>query len=253
MSGTLAGLNILVTRPEHQASTLCQLLEAQGAHALAFPLIKIKPLANVPAPAKSHYDVIIFVSNNAVQLGIPLIKPLMANAKIATVGKATARLLEQQGYSVDILPSENFDSEGLLAQPLLQQVNDQSILIVRGEGGRPLLAETLQQRGASVEYLAAYQRSLPQIDEQNVLRDALQNQLLDIILISSGEALQNLLTLVNEDQRAQLLNTQLAVSHPRQAEKAKALGFVKPAIVSKEPGDQALIDALIQEQNRQAV
>jgi len=246
MPATLAGLNILVTRPEHQASHLCQLLEAQGAQTLAFPLIKIKPLANVPPPAKSHYDVIIFVSNNAVQLGIPLIKPLMAKAKIATVGRGTASLLEQQGFPVDILPDENFDSEGLLAQPSLQQVNDQSILIVRGEGGRPLLGDMLVQRGANVEYLAAYQRGLPDINRPNVLHDALKSNSLNIILISSGEALQNLLSLTEKTQLDTLLNIQLAVTHPRQAEKAKALGFTKEPIISQQPGDESLVDALLQ-------
>lgn len=250
MPGTLAGLNILVTRPEHQASTLCQLLEKQGANAIRCPLIDIKPLADVPAPAKSHYDVIIFVSNNAVQLGIPLIKPLLSNTCIATVGKGTARLLEQQGYKVNILPDEQFDSEGLLAHAALQDVHDKSILIVRGEGGRPLLGDTLEQRGAQVEYLAAYQRVLPGKPKQNVLQDALQSNKLDIILISSGEALQNLLLLTGTQQLDTLLNIQLAVTHPRQAEQAKQQGFIKTPVISQQPGDQALVDALIQWQDQ---
>ncbi|MGD8811787.1 MAG: uroporphyrinogen-III synthase [Thioalkalispiraceae bacterium] len=249
MPAALAGLNILVTRPEHQAQALCQLLEQHGAQPLLFPLIDIRPLSQPDRPERDHYDVVIFVSNNAVLLGIPLIKPLLTSAKIATVGEGTARVLQQQGYPVDILPEEQFDSEGLLAHPALQNVNGLSVLIVRGEGGRPLLGETLQQRGAQVDYLAAYQRCLPEVDQHNLLFEALQNNRLDIILISSGEALQNLLSLTGKAQLDKLLDIQLAVTHPRQAEKAKALGFKKTPIISQQPGDQSLIDALIQWRN----
>jgi len=245
MSAALAGLNILVTRPEHQANHLCQLLKEQGAHPLSFPLIDIKPLDTLTAPSLSHYDVIIFVSNNAVQLASPFIKPIMATAKIAAVGKATAYLLQEQGYHVDILPEEQFDTEGLLAHPQLQSVQQQAILIVRGQGGRPVLGDVLQQRGANVEYLAAYQRCLPKINKQNVLQDALQKNALDIILISSSEALQNLLLLTDTAQHDKLRDIQLAVTHPRQAEKAKTLGFTKKMIISPQPGDTPLINALL--------
>lgn len=245
MSGKLDGLHILVTRPEHQAQQLCQLLENQGATAVRFPLIVIKPLDKPVPPQQSRYDIIIFVSNNAVTLGIPLIKSLLGTARIATVGKGTARLLEEQGYPADILPHKKFDSEGLLTHPQLQNVKGQSVLIVRGEGGRPLLGDELEKRGAGVEYLAAYQRSLPVLETDNVLQRALKDHKLDIILISSAEALDNLVSLTNEDQRDLLLNIQLAVTHPRQAEKATMLGFTKPAIISDEPGDDALVKALI--------
>ncbi|MEJ2140892.1 MAG: uroporphyrinogen-III synthase [Gammaproteobacteria bacterium] len=245
MSGTLNGLHILITRPEHQAQHLCQLLQDQGATVLAFPLINIEPLEDPQRPAQSQYDIIIFVSNNAVTLGIPLIKPLLKNARIATVGKGTARLLEQLEYPADIVPGERFDSEGLLSHPQLQNVTGKSVLIVRGEGGRPLLGDELQKRGANVEYLAAYRRNLPRPGPDNVLQHALKELKLDIILISSGEALDNLLALTSETLMDTLLDTQLAVTHPRQAEKAIKLGFTKPAIISDEPGDEAVLQALI--------
>lgn len=246
MPGNLNGLQILVTRPEHQGQQLCQLLQAQGATALLFPLIDIKAIEQPPLPAGDHYDIIIFVSNNAVTLGIPFVKHLLDNTAIATVGKGTARLLEQQGYPASIIPADQFDSEGLLSHPRLQDVNGKSVLIIRGEGGRPLLADELQKRGANVDYLAAYQRRLPLLSKGNVLQRALHDNKLDIILISSSEALDNLLALTEKAQHELLLNTQLAVTHPRQAAKATKLGFKKPAIISKEPGDEALLRALIE-------
>ena len=81
-----------------------------------------------------------------------------------------------------------------------------------------------------------------------MLQRALKDHKLDIILISSVEALDNLLALTNDEQQNTILNTQLAVTHPRQAEKANGLGFKKPAIISNEPGDEALVKALIKHQ-----
>lgn len=245
MTGKLNGLTILVTRPEQQAQHLCHLLLDQGATILEFPLIQITPLENPQQPAQSRYDIIIFVSNNAVKLGLPLLTSFLDQAKIATVGKGTARLLEQHNLAADIMPAEQFDSEGLLAHPQLSNVKGLSVLIVRGEGGRPLLGDELVKRGARVDYLAAYQRRLPSPGADNVLQRALGEHKLDIILISSSEALDNLVALTDEAQRDTLFNTQLAVTHQRQADKAVRLGFTKPAIISDEPGDEALLEALI--------
>ena len=83
-----------------------------------------------------------------------------------------------------------------------------------------------------------------------MLRDALQNHTLDIILISSGEALENLLSLTGKAETATLLDIQLAVTHPRQAEKAKALGFTRTPIISQQPGDTYLVDALLEWRNQ---
>jgi hypothetical protein len=39
----LTGIGVLVTRPEHQASHLCQLIEAEGGAAVRYPALVIKP------------------------------------------------------------------------------------------------------------------------------------------------------------------------------------------------------------------
>ena len=61
-------------------------------------------------------------------------------------------------------PAEGDDSEALLELPALREAiarPDPRVLIMRGEGGRELLAERLRELGASVEYLELYRRELP--------------------------------------------------------------------------------------------
>jgi uroporphyrinogen-III synthase len=56
-----------------------------------------------------------------------------------------------------------FDSESVLALPAFQApaVAGRRVLILRGDGGRDLLGDTLRARGAEVEYLTCYHRNGP--------------------------------------------------------------------------------------------
>lgn len=168
--GELAGVGVLVTRPEHQAESLVLAIEAAGGRAIRFPAIAIEPrpeeavaadAARLPDP-----DISIFVSANAVRYGLPF----AGTARIAAVGPATAAAIEAAGRRVDIRPAEGFDSEHLLAEPELVDVSGKVVRIIRGESGRELLAETLRERGAAVDYLAVYTRRAAQPDEAALSR-----------------------------------------------------------------------------------
>lgn len=252
MSGPLGGLHLLVTRPAHQAEPLCQLIEAQGGTALRFPTLEIEVLhETITLPA--HIDILIFISANAVEHGLPLLGNITEHTQVAAVGNNTARALSRHGINTNIVPQQQFDSEGLLAHPQLENVSNRQIVIVRGESGRDLLGDSLHQRGAHITYLPCYRRALPQVKTDNVLHQALQKRQLDIILIHSGEALQNLLTLCADEDMPALLGTRLAVIHHKQAELATRLGFLQPAIISQQADDDSLLAAVIHwQQHRQS-
>lgn len=246
----LHGLGVLVTRPVHQAGHLCDLIAAAGGRPIRFPTLAIRDLSDSPAVCArlaqlADYQLAIFISPNAVRYGLAAISRqggLPTGLKLATVGNASAVTLQQAlGRMPDIVPTDNYDSEALLALPALQQVLGQHILILRGEGGRELLAETLRRRGASVDYAEVYRRERPEPDsaEQDWLEKA------DIISITSSEALHNLIAMTTAQQRSQLLTKPLVVISERTAQLAKQLGFHHPPIVTSRAGDEAVLKAII--------
>ncbi|MGD8559632.1 MAG: uroporphyrinogen-III synthase, partial [Gammaproteobacteria bacterium] len=135
------GATVVVTRPAHQADGLCQLVEQHGGTALRFPVLDITgpdDEASVVAMIQrlAEFDMAIFISPNAVQWGMKLAGALPPALKIAAVGKGSARELMQRGIEPDIFPSQQFNSEALLAMDAMRDVTDQRIVIFRGVGGR---------------------------------------------------------------------------------------------------------------------
>jgi uroporphyrinogen-III synthase len=136
------------------------------------------------------------------------------------------------------MPSAQFDSEGLLAQPELKDVAEQRILIVRGQGGREFLAETLRARGAIVDYAEVYKR----LPTKQVL--TYEPGDIDVILITSSEALSHLASIASQQGNSWLLEKPLLVLHERIAMRAKQLGFKLKPDVAKQASEASLLEAL---------
>jgi uroporphyrinogen-III synthase len=171
MSDTaLKGFGVLVTRPEHQAGELVAAIEDAGGEAIRFPVIEIEPYeagdVNRCLETLPDADITIFVSTNAVYYGLPY--AIGDGSAIAAVGPSTKTAIEAAGTHVDIYPARGFDSEHLLAEAQLREVAEKNVRIIRGDGGRELLADTLRARGATVDYLPVYRR-LPRVYSPSLL------------------------------------------------------------------------------------
>lgn len=142
------------------------MLEDKGFLVSIRPLIEITGLDDPGQQQKQqvidldHYDHIIFVSKSAVRFGMPLLEAYWPQWPVAlkwyAVGQGTAS--ELADHDVRAAFPERPGSEGLLQLASLLEVKDDRVLIVRGVGGRDLLADTLAGRGARVDYLEIYQR-----------------------------------------------------------------------------------------------
>jgi uroporphyrinogen-III synthase len=242
----LRGAGVLVTRPARQAEPLCHAVEAAGGKPIRFPVLEIRDPPDVTAAHAlladaAQFDLLLFVSANAVERAAPWL-PVRVDAKIAAVGEATARALEAAGLAPSLVPAGRFDSEGLLALPALQAVAGWQVLIVRGTGGRTLLADTLAARGATVRHAEVYRRALPDVDPTPLVRD--WEQRVQLIVATSNDVLDNLLALLGRDDGARkAFATPLVVVSERMATHARAAGF-RCVVVAAGAGDTAIVDAL---------
>ena len=244
----LAGRSIVVTRPAGQADGLCAALEALGAEPLCFPLLTIAPVAD-PAPLQAmarrlgEFSLAFFVSPNAVRFALDAMLPVApwpAGLKVATVGKGSEAALAERGFTGVIAPSIGFDSESVLALPAFQvdAVDGRRVLVLRGDGGRDLLGDTLTARGARVEYLTCYHRGGPADDPAPLVERARAGRL-DALTLTSSEGVAHLLALPGVDM---LKAVPVFVPHPRIAAAAEEGGFAQ--VVLTGPGDRGLIDGL---------
>ena len=235
---TLHGRGILITRPREQAQGLAKLVEAAGGRAIVFPAIEIQ---DVPLRKLAEFDLAIFVSPTAVKRALAAMK-WPPRAKAAALGRGTQRELERHGIKGVIAPDAGADSEALLAAPELQRVAGRRIVILRGEGGRSLLGDTLAARGAQVEYAECYRRVRPQTDSGPLLT-AFAKGAVHAVTVSSAEGLENLLEMLGAAGRKHLKKTPLFVPHPRIAAEAKRLGLGEASVGGA--SDQEMLERLV--------
>lgn len=241
---SLRGLRVLVTRPAHQAETLCDLLAQRGAMVSRLPLQRIDAVAPAAVAAgalqaahAARYW--IFTSANAV------VQARLLDAgdwpPVIAVGGGTARALARLGMTAQI--PEEASSEGVLALPTLQSVAGTEIGVISGIGGRDLIAQTLTARGAMVRRIDVYRRVvLPYAAEQ--IEAALQQ--VDVVVIGNGEALERLRALCSPVALAQLQGLPLVVPSRRVVELATEMGLRCPLMLPQTPADADFVQCLEQ-------
>lgn len=235
----LDGLKVLVTRPQHQAEFLCDRVTNAGGEAIAFPTIDIVPIVGNGVEDLNKQDIIIFVSRNAVTYFDNALKQQLANNVLhVAVGASTAICMQEYGFQHVLQAPPPAGTESLLTMPELQNVEGKRVLIVRGQDGRELLAETLTARGAKTSYIEVYQRALPTPSKECVQ----QALLAECIIIASVNSLVNLCQLIGKEN---IKNKHLIVVSNRIKQYAIEQGFAH-INVAEGADDDALMQQLIE-------
>jgi len=238
-------MKVLVTRPQGQQETLQDHLLSAGFQSLHFPLLAIEPIEVDAIDRQTvlnldQFNGIIVISPNAARYGLDLIDQYWPQLPIdqlwLTNGSGTKEILERHHINA-IIPTSGTATEDLIHLPQLEAIKEQRWLIIRGQGGRQLLSNTLKERGAQITYLEVYQRGCPQYTEQETLKHL---NWCDVILISSAQALENLTTLTNNSL---LFSKTVVVSSLRLMHIAKSLGWKNP-ILAAGANNRQMIDAL---------
>jgi uroporphyrinogen-III synthase len=233
----VTGWRLLLTRPAAECAALAATLAEAGVFSRSLPLLETEALAETPEQRATirdlpRYCAVVVVSKPAARLGLDLLARHFSHPPSGprwfSVGAATAQVLDQylQPHGLQACcPSVGDDSEALLALPQLAealQVPSPRALIMRGEGGRELIAETLRQRGVAVDYLELYRRIRPQYPA-GTLQRVVEESRLNALLVSSAQGLENLRELA-ADTWTELARLPLLVPSPRVAEMACAAG-----------------------------
>jgi uroporphyrinogen-III synthase len=251
-------MRVIVTRPALQAAEWVAWLRAQGIDALALPLIAIEPIVD-GAPlvevwnGLAAYRLVVFVSPNAAERFFaqrPAEQRWPAAVLAGSPGPGTTRTLRALGVPAAqiVEPAQDaaqFDSEALWAQLRGQDWRGAEVLIVRGDGGREWLAQTLRAGGARVAQIAAYRRMAPAFDavQTGWLQAALVEPARHLWLFSSSEAIDHLLASPLVGPGRDWSPARAIATHPRIAARARQAGF---GHVIEARASQAAVAACIQ-------
>ncbi|MGF1698598.1 uroporphyrinogen-III synthase [Vibrio lamellibrachiae] len=220
---------VLVTRPESQGLQLCQQLSEVGIKALHHPLISITPDPDLDTLLNqlNSFDIVIAVSQHAVNFAHQALQnnseSWPTHPTYIAVGQKTAQILSKLCQQKVHYP-EVGDSEHLLALEPLQSIENKRIVILRGDGGRELIYDTLLKRLANVEYREVYQRNYLHFSSE-ILIAQWQQQGVDTLVITSSGQLNFFTSQVNPSYKNWLFQLHLLVPSERIALDAKKLGF----------------------------
>jgi uroporphyrinogen-III synthase len=244
---SLEGLRVLNTRPIEQGQALSMAIAQAGGTAFDCPALSIVPTKSSwfhLLPNLNTVNQAIFTSANAVIYAFNIFhqKQLIwpVHIEITTIGKSTASKLEHYQVPVTNIPATS-TSECLLNLLSLRQVDQKTVLLFKGEGGRLLIPETLKARGAKLIELAVYRRAKPHVNQAQ-LQAWWRNKAVDIILFTSYEAMQNTFAMFDKPAHSWLKNLPCLVISKRLAEAASLLGIRK--IIRCSP--ETILDALDQ-------
>jgi|TARA_B110000090_G_C13336877_1_gene429512 uroporphyrinogen-III synthase len=255
-------LNVLITRPKEKGMQLAQQLKTIGINSLCQSFFDYQSYTSQQkikdTLTKSPPDIIIFVSvaavifaNQSLSIKQWLKKSSSQPTQFFAVGHATKKALNNCSIEHVICPKVQ-NSEGLLELLDLNEVQQKNILIVRGDGGREYLKNTLSKRGAKVNYLESYQRLWLTFNHA-IVKQWHANQI-NVIVITSNALLQRIVDLIATFINTLAPDEQLVLTHwqknclwvvasARIAESAKALGLIN-VINAQGANDKAIIKAL---------
>ena len=242
----MSKVRVLVTRPEGQRDRLIEVLAQAQIDSQCLPMLALSAL-HEPADEQAielklsrlaEQQLAIFISSNAVRFAAEKLAALSlawpSQLPCMAIGATTAKAIENQGWP-QYHDSEPMDlhqpptSEGLLAKAALQSIAGQKVMIFRGRGGRELLAEQLQARGAMINYCELYQRHQPAYDASTVIDScglADGGQPVAAILFASGETLSNFCHHIQDGQLPnRIFDIAVVVPSPRIYDLAQAAGF----------------------------
>ena len=254
----LRGVRVLVGRARHQAGALSAELRKLGAQVLEIPFIEIrKPRSFHPLDSAlknlDTYDWLILTSVNGVeamaarlekqQLSFADLKSL-ARIRIAAIGPATKKAIEQRGAKVDVVPKE-YVAESVV-RSLKAKVKGKRVLLVRAKVARDVIPRELRKAGAHVDVVEAYETVVPASSRVR-LRSAFSNagNRPHVVTFTSSSTVKNFAALLDRRKHNVLAGALTASIGPVTSATLRDLGF-SVDIAAKEFTIPGLVAAIVE-------
>jgi uroporphyrinogen-III synthase len=212
--GALSGVRVLVGRARHQVGTLSAVLRKLGATVIEIPFIEIrKPRSfrGLDSALKKleEYDWLILTSVNGVEAmwarmeSLRLTKADWGGVRVAAIGPATKKAIEQRGVQVDVVPKE-YVAESVV-RSLKNKVKGKRVLLVRAKVARDVIPRELRKAGARVEVVEAYETIVPQASRKR-LRSLLgsSRRCPHVVTFTSSSTARNFVELLGGSRTAKL-------------------------------------------------
>jgi len=216
---------VIVGRARHQAGALSSELRKLGAEVIEIPFIEIrKPKSFKPLDTAlrnlDSYDWLILTSVNGVEAmwerlnKIRVIPTEGHLPRIAAIGPATRKAIEQRGAKVDVVPKE-YVAESVV-RTLKNKVKGKRVLLVRAKVARDVIPRDLRQAGANVDVVEAYETIVPRYSRAR-LRATMKNLRTrpHVVTFTSSSTVRNFMNLVGSRGAADLLSASRGRGRPR--------------------------------------
>ena len=191
---------LFVTRPRSRSAALAGPLRELGAEVIEIPSISLSPRSGLDELwgilEENAFDRMVFTSPSGVEMFFDALRKKrmdvrsLAGKKIAVIGPATARKLEERGLFADCMPAR-YDTQAL-ADLLTERAPGDRILLLRSAQGNPELFGRLQQAGIRVRDIPLYDTKWE--NEQSffsrLLADCLKGEENEYVLFTSASTVR---------------------------------------------------------------
>jgi uroporphyrinogen III methyltransferase / synthase len=208
---------VVVTRAEGADGPLSRELRGLGLEVLSWPAVSVGEADSGPLEAAlrrvESFAWIVFASRHAVAAVLGQLPQAPPGVRIAAVGQATAQVLRQRGWRVDLAPEEA-SAAGLVASLAAQWPHGAGgarILYPASSRALPTIAAGLTQLGAAVTQVEAYRTDAAALDLAEC-RAWIARGSIGAVTFSSPSAVSELARSLGEEDFARLLSAAAAVA-----------------------------------------
>jgi len=207
---------VIVTRAEERDGPLSTELKSLGLPVLIWAAVRVLPADTArldeALSRATSFDWIVFTSRHAVAAVTARLSTKPSGLRIAAVGRATAAVLKQHGWPVDLVPGEP-SAAGLVATFATSGfAHGARVLYPASSRALPTLAAGLTQLGAQVTTVEAYRTASGAALDVADCRSWIARDAVGAVTFASPSAVAELESALGREDFARLLAQAPAVA-----------------------------------------